>query len=56
VDALVDAVAGLLDDPASAATLVERGHLQAAQWPTEEQTASQVEAVYAELLGREPRA
>ncbi len=56
VDALVDAVAGLLDDPASAATLVERGHLQAARWPTEEQTASQVEAVYAELLGREPRA
>jgi len=56
VDALVDVVAGLLDDPASAATLVERGHHQAAQWPTEEQTAGQVEAVYAELLGREPRA
>ena len=52
VDALDAAVTGLLDDPAAAADLAARGAQQAATWPTEEETAAQAEAVYAELLGR----
>jgi hypothetical protein len=52
VDALDKAVTALLDDPAQASALVERGHRQAATWPTEAQTAEAAEAVYAELLGR----
>ncbi len=52
VDALDRAVTGLLDDPAAAADLAARGTRQAATWPTEEETAAQAEAVYAELLGR----
>ena len=56
VDALDRAVTRLLDDPASAAELARRGEQQATTWPTEEQTAGQAEAVYAELLGRGPTA
>jgi glycosyltransferase involved in cell wall biosynthesis len=52
VDALDGAVTGLLDDPQAAADLAARGARQAATWPTEEETAAQAEAVYAELLGR----
>jgi glycosyltransferase involved in cell wall biosynthesis len=52
VDALDTAVTALLDDPAAAAALAERGRRQAGTWPTGEDTARQVEAVYAELLGR----
>lgn len=51
VDALDTAVRRLLDDPALAGELAERGLKQAAGWPTEEDTAAQAQAVYAELLG-----
>jgi glycosyltransferase involved in cell wall biosynthesis len=52
VAAFDQAVRRLLDDPDEAAALAARGQRQAATWPTEEETAAQVEAVYAELLGR----
>lgn len=52
VDALDAAVRRLLDDPAEAAVLVERGRRQAAGWPTEEDTTAQLRAIYDELLAR----
>jgi len=47
---LAEAVLDLLDDPAAAARLAERGVALAATWPTEADTAAQVRAVYAELM------
>lgn len=49
--ALGAAVRSLLDDPAAAADLAARGRAVAASWPDEDDTAEQVAAVYAELLG-----
>lgn len=49
--ALAAAVRRLLDDPAEAAALAERGRAVAAAWPDEAATAEQVAAVYRELLG-----
>ncbi len=48
--ALGRAVRALLDDPAAAAALAARGRAVAAGWPTEDDTAEQVVAVYEELL------
>jgi len=48
--ALGAAVRRLLDDPAEAARLAARGRAVAASWPTEQDAAEQVAAVYAELL------
>jgi len=48
---LAEAVLDLLNDPAAAARLAERGVALAATWPTEADTAAQVRAVYAELAG-----
>jgi glycosyltransferase involved in cell wall biosynthesis len=47
--ALAAAVRSLLVDPAAAAALAARGAQVAAGWPTEDDTAAQVAAVYAEL-------
>jgi glycosyltransferase involved in cell wall biosynthesis len=52
VDALDAAVTRLLDAPDEAAALAAAGRRRAASWPSEQDTADQVEAVYAELLGR----
>jgi glycosyltransferase involved in cell wall biosynthesis len=52
VDALDAAVTALLDDPARRADLAQRGPVQAATWPTEEQVLDQIEALYAELTGQ----
>ncbi|MFG2041474.1 glycosyltransferase family 4 protein [Dactylosporangium sp. NPDC048998] len=52
VDAVHDAVLGLLDDPAARAELGRLGLVQAATWPTEQDTVEQVEAVYAQLRAR----
>jgi glycosyltransferase involved in cell wall biosynthesis len=49
VAALATAVRELLDDPAEATRLGERGRVLAAGWPTEADTAAQIAAVYAEL-------
>jgi glycosyltransferase involved in cell wall biosynthesis len=49
--ALGTAVRKLLDDPAAAAALAERGRQVAADWPDEADAVAQVAAVYAELLG-----
>jgi glycosyltransferase involved in cell wall biosynthesis len=49
--ALATAVRRLLDDPAEAAALAERGRVVAADWPSEADAVAQVAAVYAELLG-----
>jgi glycosyltransferase involved in cell wall biosynthesis len=49
--ALGAAVRRLLDDPAEAAALAERGAAVAAGWPDEADAVAQVAAVYAELLG-----
>ena len=51
VDALDDAVCRLLDDPAAAAALGRAGAVRATSLPDEHDTAAQVVAVYAELLG-----
>lgn len=51
LDAFDGAVCRLLDDPAAAAELAARGRERARTWPTENDTAAQVRAVYAELLG-----
>lgn len=51
--ALAATVGRLLADERRRAGLAERGHRQAATWPTEEQTVAQVLAVYDELTGRE---
>ena len=47
--ALGAAVRRLLDDPAEAAALAERGRAVAAGWPAEADTLAQVAGVYAEL-------
>jgi glycosyltransferase involved in cell wall biosynthesis len=47
--ALAAAVRRLLDEPAEAAAVAARGRAVAAGWPTEDDTADQVAAVYAEL-------
>src|SRR3954471_11629081 len=49
--ALGSAVRRLLDDPAAAAEVAERGRAVAAGWPTEQDTVDQVAGVYRELLG-----
>jgi glycosyltransferase involved in cell wall biosynthesis len=51
LDALESAVNRLLDDPALRQRYAAAGPVQAAGWPTEEQTVDQVAAVYAELTG-----
>ncbi|GAA3517485.1 glycosyltransferase family 4 protein [Actinocatenispora rupis] len=51
VAALSAAVTGVLDDPDRAGTYAAAGPRRAATWPTEADTLSRVEAVYAELLG-----
>ncbi|MDQ0778209.1 glycosyltransferase involved in cell wall biosynthesis [Streptomyces aurantiacus] len=48
-EALAEAVAGLLADPDRCERLRDRGTLQAASWPTEDQTVAQVLSVYDEL-------
>ena len=50
--ALAAAVAALLDDPAAAACLAEAGRTQAATWPDEDATLTDLAAVYAELARR----
>lgn len=50
-DALAAAVGGLLDDPAAASLLGERGRRRAASWATEADTVASAAALYAELLG-----
>ncbi len=52
VDALDAAVRKLLENPDLRAGYVDRGLARAATWPTERDTVAQIEAVYAELLGR----
>lgn len=47
--ALARTVDGLLDDPEARAALVREGHVQAARWPTEDETVAQVLSVYDEL-------
>ncbi len=47
--ALAAAVCGLLEDPAAARQLAERGREVARLWPTEQDTLDQVEALYCEL-------
>ncbi len=47
--ALGTAVRALLDDPASAARLAERGRAVAATWPTEQEGVAHVLAVYREV-------
>lgn len=49
--ALGTAVRRLLDDPAAAAELAARAVAVAVGWPTEQDTADQVAALYGELLG-----
>ena len=49
--ALGAAVRRLLDDPAAAAAVAARGRAVAATWPTEDDTADHVAALYRELLG-----
>lgn len=50
--ALGDAVARLLADPARRRELAEAGLVQAADWPTEDETVAQVLSVYDELTQR----
>ncbi|MEY7981387.1 glycosyltransferase, partial [Streptomyces pilosus] len=52
--ALADAVTGLLDDPGRRELLRERGVRQAATWPTEDETVTQVLSVYDELTRPRP--
>ena len=49
--ALGAAVRRLLDDPAQACAVAERGRAVARTWPGEADTVAQVAAVYGELLG-----
>jgi glycosyltransferase involved in cell wall biosynthesis len=51
VAALDDAVTQLLDDSGRRRLLADAGRTQAANWPTDADTLSQVVEVYAELLG-----
>ncbi|TXS51169.1 glycosyltransferase family 4 protein [Streptomyces sp. t39] len=50
-EALADAVAGLLADPARRGELARAGRAQADGWPTEDDTVAQVLSVYDELTG-----
>lgn len=50
VEALAMAVSELLDDPARAAQLAQRGAQRAKTWPGEADTVEAVSAVYSELL------
>ncbi|QES52681.1 glycosyltransferase [Streptomyces venezuelae] len=49
---LSEAVAKLLTDPARRTALAQAGPVQAATWPTEDDTVAQVLAVYDELMER----
>ena len=49
--ALAGAIVGLLDDPAAAQALAQRGLARARHWPDAGGTAARVLDVYAELLG-----
>ncbi|QKV97934.1 glycosyltransferase family 4 protein [Streptomyces sp. NA02950] len=49
-EALADAVAGLLADPARRVALAAAGRARAAGWPTEDDTVSHVLSVYDELV------
>ncbi|MER5934616.1 glycosyltransferase family 4 protein [Streptomyces sp. NPDC002054] len=49
---LSEAVAALLADPARRTALAQAGPVQAATWPTEDDTVAQVLAVYDELMER----
>ncbi|MCY0954563.1 glycosyltransferase family 4 protein [Streptomyces sp. H27-S2] len=51
-EALAGAVTGLLGDPARRVALAEAGRLQAATWPSEDDTVAQVLSVYDELTER----
>ncbi|MFP8908511.1 glycosyltransferase, partial [Streptomyces atacamensis] len=48
-EALADAVGGLLVDPARRRGLAAAGRAQAATWPSEDETVTQVLSVYDEL-------
>ncbi|MFI5620042.1 glycosyltransferase family 4 protein [Streptomyces sp. NPDC051567] len=50
--ALAAAVTGLLADPARRAALADAGRAQAAAWPSEDDTVTQVLSVYDELMER----
>ncbi|WP_026923835.1 glycosyltransferase family 4 protein [Glycomyces arizonensis] len=52
VDALDEAVTGLLDHPERLAALGEAGRAQAATWPDEAQVIDAIDALYSELTGR----
>ncbi|MCH7229756.1 glycosyltransferase family 4 protein [Glycomyces sp. L485] len=52
VDALDDAVRGLLADPARLDRLTEAGRAKAATWPDEAQMLDSLDALYLELTGR----
>lgn len=54
VDAVDAEVRALLDDPAHRAAVVARGLVRASALPTEADELAQVQAVYAELMGRAP--
>ncbi|MFD4526471.1 glycosyltransferase family 4 protein [Streptomyces sp. NPDC058470] len=54
VEALAEAVVRLLQDPARREFLKEKGVLQAATWPTEDETVAQVLSVYDELTQPRP--
>ncbi|WP_327413141.1 glycosyltransferase family 4 protein [Streptomyces sp. NBC_01233] len=51
-EALAAAVTGLLADPARRAALADAGRVQAATWPSEDDTVAQVLSVYDELMER----
>ncbi|MFG2994446.1 glycosyltransferase family 4 protein [Streptomyces sp. NPDC048257] len=53
--ALASAVTGLLADPARRAELAAAGRVQAATWPSEDDTVAQVLSVYDELMERTRR-
>jgi glycosyltransferase involved in cell wall biosynthesis len=52
--ALAAALAGLLDDPAAALALAERGGRRAAGWPDEAAMLDQLLGIYADVTGRAP--
>ncbi|GGX11188.1 glycosyltransferase family 4 protein [Streptomyces lomondensis] len=54
--ALADSVVGLLGDPARRELLKDKGTRQAASWPTEDETVTQVLSVYDELTQLRPLA
>lgn len=55
VQALTEAVDELLDDPAELDRLSAAGLVRSAQWPTEQDSADELTALYAELLARPGR-